>query len=63
MVLDIADHYRGIDGLAEYLGKWLEPFSEYQVENLEYIDAGDCVLVPSRQWASVTKAALGSSSS
>ena len=50
MVLDIANRYRGVDGLAEYLGKWLEPFSEYHVENLDYIDAGDCVLVPSRQW-------------
>ena len=27
-----------------------EMFSEYRVENLDYIDAGDCVLVPSRQW-------------
>ena len=50
MVLDIDNHYRGIEGLAEYLGKWLEPFSEYHVKNLEYVDAGDCVLVPSRQW-------------
>ena len=50
MGLDIANHYRGVEGLAEYLGKWLEPFSEYHVENLDYIDAGDCVLVPSRQW-------------
>jgi ketosteroid isomerase-like protein len=31
-------------------GEWLEPFSEYHVENLDYIEAGDCVLVPSRQW-------------
>jgi ketosteroid isomerase-like protein len=29
---------------------WLEPFSEYHVENLDYVDAGECVLVPSRQW-------------
>ena len=50
MVLDIDRRYRGVDGLSEYLGKWLEPFSEYHVENLDYIDAGDCVLVPSRQW-------------
>lgn len=50
MVLDIDRRYRGPDGLSEYLGKWLEPFSEYHVENLDYIDAGDCVLVPSRQW-------------
>jgi hypothetical protein len=28
----------------------VEPFSEYQVQNLDYIGAGDWVLVPSRQW-------------
>ena len=38
-----------MDGLVEYLRKWLEPFSEYHVENLDYVDAGECVLVPSRQ--------------
>ena len=48
--LDIRDRYRGLDGLVKYLRSWLEPFSEYYVENLDYIDAGDCVLVPSRQW-------------
>ena len=41
--------YRGLDGFVRYLREWLEPFSEYYVENLDYIDAGDCVLVPSRQ--------------
>ncbi len=50
MGLDIRDSYRGIDGLVEYLQAWLEPFSEYFVENLDFIDAGECVLVPSRQW-------------
>ena len=47
--LDISNSYRGLDGLFEYLRAWLEPFSEYYVENLDYVDAGDCVLVPSRQ--------------
>jgi ketosteroid isomerase-like protein len=47
--LDISDRYHGLDGLVEYLRAWLEPFSEYVVENLDYIEAGDCVLVPSRQ--------------
>ncbi len=42
--------YRGWDGVVEYLEDWLEPFREYHVEWLEYIDAGDFVLVPSRQW-------------
>ena len=44
------EFYRGLDGLVRYLREWLEPFSEYQVENLDYIEAGDCVLIPSRQW-------------
>ncbi len=42
--------YRGFDGLIRYLREWLDPFSEYQVDNLDYIAVGDCVLVPSRQW-------------
>jgi ketosteroid isomerase-like protein len=46
----VGEHYRGLDGLAQYLGEWLEPFSDYEVDNLEYIEAGDCVIVPSRQW-------------
>ena len=45
----VGEHYRGLDGLIQYLREWLEPFSEYRVENLDYIEAGDCVLVPSRQ--------------
>jgi len=47
---EVGEHYRGWDGLVDYLTEWMEPFSEYQVRNLDYIDAGDCVLVPSRQW-------------
>ena len=46
----VGEYYQGLDGLVQYLREWLEPFSEYYVENLDYIDAGDCVLVPSRQW-------------
>ena len=45
----VGEHYRGLDGLVRYLEEWLEPFSEYYVEALDYIDEGDCVLVPSRQ--------------
>jgi ketosteroid isomerase-like protein len=41
--------YRGPDGLARYLQEWLEPFSDYRIQSLDYIDAGDCVLVPSHQ--------------
>jgi ketosteroid isomerase-like protein len=43
-------HYRGLDGFVQYLQDWLEPFGEYHVEWLDYVDAGDFVLVPSRQW-------------
>ena len=42
--------YEGSDGVVRYLREWLEPFSEYHVDNLEYVEAGGCVLVPSRQW-------------
>jgi SnoaL-like domain len=42
--------YSGIEGVFEYLKEWLEAFSEYQAESLSYIDAGDYVLVPTRQW-------------
>jgi ketosteroid isomerase-like protein len=45
----VGEFYRGLDGLVRYLQEWLEPFSEYYLENLDYIDAGACVLVPSRQ--------------
>jgi ketosteroid isomerase-like protein len=46
----VGECYKGLDGLVRYLREWLEPFSEYHVENLDYIEAGKCVLVPSRQW-------------
>jgi ketosteroid isomerase-like protein len=46
----VNEFYRGLEGLVRYLGEWLEPFSEYYVENLDYVAAGECVLIPSRQW-------------
>ena len=36
----VDEHYSGWDGLIQYLTEWLEPFSEYQIENLDYIVAG-----------------------
>jgi ketosteroid isomerase-like protein len=45
----VGTHYSGLDGAVRYLQEWLEPFSDYRVENLDYIEEGDCVLVPSRQ--------------
>jgi ketosteroid isomerase-like protein len=50
MGLGLKETYSGLDGAVEYLASWLEPFDEYYVEWLDYIDAGDsCVLVPSHQ--------------
>ena len=46
----LAERYRGLDGLVEYLRGWLEPFGEYHVEALDFIEDGDRVLVPTRQW-------------
>jgi len=46
----VGEFYRGPEELARYLREWLEPFSEYYIDNLDYIDVGNCVLVPSRQW-------------
>jgi ketosteroid isomerase-like protein len=40
--------YRGVEGLAEYFRVWLEPFREYRLELLDYIDDGERVLVPMR---------------
>ena len=45
----VGESYRGFDGLVRYLREWLEPFAEYRVERLDYIEAGDWVLVPTRQ--------------
>jgi len=46
----VREYYRGRDDLIRYFREWLEPFSEYRLEALDYIEAGDCVLVPSHQW-------------
>jgi hypothetical protein len=46
----VSDSYRGLDGLVRYLREWLAPFGEYHVEWLDYIEAGDWVVVPTRQW-------------
>ena|SRR6476620_10610910 len=42
--------YRGRDGVVEALKDWVEPFSEYHAEPLDYIAVGDRVVVPTRQW-------------
>ncbi len=53
--------YRGADGFGEYLRDWLDPFSEYYVDNLDYIEAGDCVLVPAISGAPAPPAGSASS--
>jgi ketosteroid isomerase-like protein len=40
--------YHGPDGFAEYMRAWLEPFREYYMDFLDFIDDGDRVLVPIR---------------
>jgi ketosteroid isomerase-like protein len=30
--------------------EWVEPFSEYYVEPLDFIGVGDRVVIPQRQW-------------
>lgn len=42
--------YRGRDGVVQAFREWVEPFSEYYVEPLDFIEVGDRVVVPQRQW-------------
>jgi SnoaL-like domain len=48
--LGIKSSYSGLDGMVDYYTAWLEPFEEYHVDWLDFIDLGDSVLVPSSQW-------------
>jgi ketosteroid isomerase-like protein len=41
--------YRGRDGVIEAFSAWVEPFSEYYVEALDYVEIGDRVAMPTRQ--------------
>jgi hypothetical protein len=38
--------YVGWDGLTRYFKEWFEPFSEYRMKWLDYIEVGQRVLVP-----------------
>ena len=42
----LSSFYEGWDGLTRYLKEWFEPFSEYRMKWLDYIEAGERVLVP-----------------
>jgi ketosteroid isomerase-like protein len=41
--------YRGMDGIFEYLGNWYSGWEEYSAEPVEFIDAGDYVVVDFRE--------------
>jgi ketosteroid isomerase-like protein len=41
--------YRGADGITEALGAWTGTFSDYRVENEEFVDAGERVLLVARE--------------
>jgi ketosteroid isomerase-like protein len=43
-------HYKGQDGVVQAFREWIEPFSEYHAEALDFIETGDQILVPNRQW-------------
>ncbi len=42
--------YRGREGVIQAFREWLELFSEYYAEPLDFIEVGDRVVVPNRQW-------------
>ena len=42
--------YQGRDGVIQAFREWSEAFSEYHVEPLDFIEVGDRVVVPNRQW-------------
>jgi ketosteroid isomerase-like protein len=41
--------YEGMDGILEYLGNWYSGWEEYQAEPVQFIDAGDYVVVDFRE--------------
>ncbi len=42
--------YQGRDGVIQAFREWLEPFSEFYAEPLDFIEVGDRVVIPQRQW-------------
>jgi ketosteroid isomerase-like protein len=42
--------YRGRDGVIQAFREWSQGFSEYYTEPLDFIEVGDRVVVPNRQW-------------
>ena len=52
---DAADEYRGLDGLMDYLVNWFSQWDEYDFEAIEFVDAGEQVLVVSREHGRVER--------
>jgi ketosteroid isomerase-like protein len=46
---DAADEYRGLEGLMDYLVNWYGQWDDYDVEPLNLIDAGEQILVITRE--------------
>jgi ketosteroid isomerase-like protein len=42
--------YHGRDGFLEMLGAWEEAWEEFRIEPIEFIEEGDAVIVPIRQF-------------
>ena len=42
--------YQGREGVIQAFREWLEPFSEYYIEPLDFIEQEDRVIIPQRQW-------------
>ena len=42
--------YQGRVGVIQALREWVEPFSEYCIEPLDFIEQEDRVVIPQRQW-------------
>ena len=42
--------YQGRDGVIQAFREWQESFREYYIEPLDFIEVGDRVVVPNRQW-------------
>ena len=45
-----AREYRGREGVIRAFREWVEPFSEYYIEPLDFIEREDCVIIPQRHW-------------
>ena len=42
--------YQGRDGVIQAFREWVEPFREYYIEPLDFIEQEDRVIIPQRHW-------------